>query len=94
MSKPEVIQYKTEGVCCQVMQVAIQDGKVLDADFYGGCNGNLQGIRSLIKGMDIEEVIDKLGGIKCGSKPTSCPDQLAKCLLEYKQNKKAAVVEN
>ena len=94
MSKPEVIQYKTEGVCCQVMQVAIQDGKVLDADFYGGCNGNLKGIRSLIKGMDIEEVIDKLGGIKCGSKPTSCPDQLAKCLLEYKQNKKAATVEN
>ena len=94
MSKPEVIQYKTEGVCCQLMQVALQDGKILDADFYGGCHGNLQGIKSLIKGMDIEEVIDKLGGIKCGSKSTSCPDQLAKCLLEYRQNKKAAAIEN
>ena len=94
MSKPEVIQYKPQGVCCQVMQVALQDGKVLDADFYGGCHGNLQGIKSLIKGMDIEDIILKLGGIKCGTKATSCPDQLAKCLLEYKQNKKAAAVEN
>lgn len=93
MSKPEVIQYKTEGVCCQLMQVAIQDGKILDADFYGGCNGNLKGIRSLIKGMDIEEVIDRLGGIKCGAKNSSCPDQLAKCLLEYKQSKNAVTAE-
>ncbi len=83
----EVIQYKTWGTCCQLMQVKIQDGKVVDADFLGGCNGNLQGIKSLIKGMSIDEVISKLQGIKCGSKDTSCPDQLAHCLVEYKQNK-------
>ena len=89
MSKQEVIQYKTEGVCCQLMQVAIENDKVVDADFYGGCNGNLQGIRSLIKGMTLDEVIDKLGGIPCGGKTTSCPDQLARCLIEYKQSKMA-----
>ena len=83
-NKPQVIQYETSGTCCKLMQVAIQDGKVLDAQFYGGCGGNLQGIRSLIRGMDIDEVITKLKGIPCGSKPTSCPDQLAQCLLQYK----------
>ena len=83
-NQPQVIQYETEGTCCKFMQVAIQDGKVLDTQFFGGCNGNLQGIRSLIKGMGIDEVIEKLQGIQCGGKPTSCPDQLAKCLLEYK----------
>lgn len=82
----EVIQYKTRGTCCQMMQVAIKDGKVLDAEFFGGCNGNLKGIKSLIKGMTIDEVIERLQGITCGPKPTSCPDQLAKCLIEYKQN--------
>ena len=82
--KPEVIQYKTAGTCCQLMQVAIQDGKVIDAEFFGGCNGNLKGIKSLIKGMSIDDVIEKLQGITCNSKPTSCPEQLAKCLIEYK----------
>ena len=82
--KPEVIQYKNVGTCCQLMQVAIQDGKVVDAEFFGGCNGNLKGIKSLIKGMSIDDVIEKLQGITCNSKPTSCPDQLAKCLIEYK----------
>ena len=82
--KPEVIQYKTVGTCCQLMQVAIQGGKVVDAEFLGGCNGNLKGIKSLIKGMSIDDVIEKLQGITCNSKPTSCPDQLAKCLIEYK----------
>lgn len=81
----EVIQYQTSGTCCQVMQVAIKGGKILDAEFYGGCHGNLQGIKSLIKGMSVDEVIERLQGIKCGPKSTSCPDQLAKCLIEYKQ---------
>ncbi len=87
--QPEVVQYETQGTCCKLMQVAIQDGKVLDAQFFGGCNGNLQGIKSLIKGMNIDEVIEKLQGIQCGGKPTSCPDQLAKCLLEYKAHSAA-----
>lgn len=85
MSEAEVIQYETQGTCCRMMQVVIQDGKVMDADFMGGCNGNLKGIKSLIKGMNIDDVIEKLQGITCGAKPTSCPDQLAKCLIEYKQ---------
>lgn len=81
----EIIQYQPSGVCCQLMQIAIQDEKILDAEFFGGCNGNLRGIKSLIKGMSIDEVIERLQGITCGPKPTSCPDQLAKCLIEYKQ---------
>lgn len=89
--KPEVIQYRTVGTCCQLMQVAIQDGKVVDAEFIGGCNGNLKGIKSLIKGMPIDDVIEKLQGITCNSKPTSCPDQLAKCLIEYKSQKIAKI---
>lgn len=83
--QPKVIQYQTSGTCCQLMQVAIAENKIVDVQFYGGCNGNLQGIRSLIIGMNIDDVIEKLQGITCGPKPTSCPDQLAKCLIEFKQ---------
>ena len=57
-----------------------EDAKIKDVQFYGGCNGNLQGICSLIKGMPIGDVIGKLQGIRCGSKPTSCPDQLSRAL--------------
>ena len=56
------------------------DETIADAEFLGGCNGNLQGIKSLIKGMKIKDVAEKLKGINCGGKGTSCPDQLAKCL--------------
>ena len=83
--KPEIIQYETMGTCCKLMQVAIEDGKIKDTEFFGGCNGNLQGIKSLIKGMPVDEVIEKLKGIKCGGKMTSCPDQLAQCLIAYKE---------
>ena len=83
----EVIQYQTSGTCCQVMQVAIKDGKILDAEFYGGCHGNLQGIGQLAKGMKITDVIDKLKGIRCGAKATSCPDQLAYGLAKYLEEK-------
>lgn len=84
MAEAEIIQYRTVGTCCQLMQVAIKDNKIIDAEFFGGCNGNLQGIKQLIIGMDIDEVISRIQGIKCGPKPTSCPDQLANCLIEYK----------
>lgn len=80
----EVIQYTTSGTCCKMMQVKVSDGIIEDVDFLGGCNGNLQGIKSLIKGMKIDDVIEKLQGIQCGAKPTSCPDQLAQCLIAYK----------
>lgn len=83
--QPEVIQYQPHGTCCQMMQVAIENSKIVDSEFFGGCSGNLMGLKSLIKGMDIDEVIEKLQGITCGPKQTSCPDQLAKCLIEYKQ---------
>ena len=78
------IQYRTSGTCCQLIQVKYDEDKVLDVDFIGGCHGNLQGIKKLIQGMSIDEVIVKLSGIQCGNKPTSCPDQLARCLAEIK----------
>lgn len=83
----ETINYQTSGTCCALMQVAIEDDIIKDVNFLGGCQGNLQGIKSLITGMNIEDVISRLKGIKCGAKPTSCPDQLAKCLESYKAKK-------
>lgn len=83
--QPQIIQYKTSGTCCQLIEVAIKDDKILDAQFHGGCNGNLKGIRNLIIGMSIDDVIERVQGVTCGPKSTSCPDQLAKCLIEYKQ---------
>lgn len=81
----QVIQYRTTGTCCQIMQIEIEDDIILNAEFMGGCNGNLKGIKSLIIGMNIDDVIEKLKGTTCGSKPTSCPDQLAQCLILYKE---------
>lgn len=80
----KVIQYETKGTCCRLMQIKLEDDVIVDANFLGGCNGNLQGLTNLIKGMKIDDVIDRLSGIKCGDKPTSCPDQLARCLSEFK----------
>lgn len=87
------IQYKTEGTCCALMNVVLDDDKIYDVEFLGGCSGNLAGIRELIKGMDIDSVIAKLQGIKCGSKPTSCPDQLAACLIQYKKNMTSGITK-
>lgn len=79
--------YRTEGTCCQAFDIEVEDGKVKNLEFYGGCNGNLQGICSLIRGMKIEDVIDRLEGIRCGSKATSCPDQLSKALRLIQERK-------
>ena len=79
--------YRTEGTCCQAFDIEVEDGKVKNLEFYGGCNGNLQGICSLIRGMKIEDVIDRLEGIRCGSKVTSCPDQLSKALRLIQERK-------
>lgn len=76
--------YKTKGVCSSSIELEIDDGIVKSVKFTGGCNGNLQGIGSLVEGMEVDDVIKKLSGIKCGFKGTSCPDQLAKALREYK----------
>ncbi len=75
-------EYKTKGTCSQKIFFDVEDGKVKNVKFLGGCNGNLQGISSLVDGMDVDAVIQKLEGIHCGFKPTSCPDQLAKALKE------------
>ena len=82
----KTIQYRTQGTCCALMNIVLDDNKVYDVEFLGGCSGNLQGIRQLIIGMDIDDVIARCENIKCGFKSTSCPDQLAKALKEYKQN--------
>ena len=79
-----VIQYETSGTCCRLMQVKLDDDVIVDANFIGGCNGNLQGLTNLIKGMNIDDVINRLSGIKCGDKSTSCPDQLAQCLSQFR----------
>ena len=72
--------YKTTGTCCQYIEVAVKDSKLTKCCFYGGCNGNTQGVAKLAKGMKADEVITRLGGISCNGKPTSCPDQLARAL--------------
>lgn len=79
-----IFRYRPEGVCSQEMIIDIEDNIIKDLKVIGGCHGNLQGISKLVQGMTIDEVIDRLKGIKCGFKPTSCPDQLAKALEEYK----------
>lgn len=74
--------YKTKGVCASAIGFEIEDGKVHNVKFQGGCSGNTQGVGMLVEGMDVQEVIKRLEGIKCGFKNTSCPDQLAKALKE------------
>lgn len=78
------MQYRTTGTCSQLINFDVNDGKVSNVSFVGGCNGNLQGIGKLVEGMSVDEVITKLEGIKCGFKSTSCPDQLACALKQYK----------
>lgn len=77
--------YKTKGTCSQMISFEIEDGKVHNVAFLSGCNGNLQGIGKLVEGMDIDEVIARIEGIQCGSKATSCPDQLATALKQAKE---------
>ena len=79
-------QYKTTGTCSQMILFDVEDNKVMNVKFMGGCNGNLKGIGALVEGMDIDEVITRVEGITCGMKKTSCPDQLAKALKAYKEN--------
>ncbi len=76
--------YKTKGVCSQLIKIDVSDeGTVNSVSFVGGCNGNLKGISELVKGMKVEEVVERLQDIKCGFKPTSCPAQLAEALKLY-----------
>ena len=72
--------YMTKGVCSRKMEFDIEDGKVRNVQVAGGCNGNLQGIAHLVEGMDARDAAGRMKGIRCGGKPTSCPDQLAAAL--------------
>lgn len=77
--------YKTKGVCSQLINFDITDGKLTNVSFVGGCSGNLQGIGALVEGMEVNEAIRRLEGIRCGFKSTSCPDQLAQALKAAQQ---------
>lgn len=77
-------EFTPRGVCSRKMEITIDNGKVTDLKVIGGCDGNLHGISALVKGMTVDEVINRLEGIDCRGKGTSCPDQLACALKEYK----------
>ena len=79
--------YQTSGVCSKEIQFEIEDNKIKSVNFIGGCPGNLIGISSLVKGMNVEKSIHKLKGMPCRTKETSCPDQLAKALEHYLEQK-------
>lgn len=78
--------YHPTGTCSRVMKITYENNRIVDLEVVGGCSGNLQGIKSLLIGMDFDEVEKRLSGIKCGMKPTSCPDQIAKAIHEIKEN--------
>lgn len=77
--------YKTNGTCSRQIEFDVENGVLKSLKFIGGCSGNLQGISKLAVGRPVEEIVTLLNGVKCGFKNTSCPDQLAKALIEYKQ---------
>jgi len=74
--------YKTKGVCSETIEFIVDNNKVHDVTFVKGCNGNAKGISALVEGMEVDKVITRLEGIKCGNKETSCPDQLSRALRE------------
>ena len=74
------IVYKPKGVCSQLMTIDVENGIIEKVEVKGGCSGNLQGISKLLVGMPVKEAIEKMEGIRCGNKSTSCPDQLAQAL--------------
>ena len=76
------MEYTPKGVCSQKNTFEIEDNKVKSVRFYGGCSGNTQGVARLVEGMDVDDAISRMEGIKCGFKSTSCPDQLAQALKE------------
>jgi len=81
-------EYKTRGTCTHTIKFEVQDNKLTHIELIGGCPGNTQGVARLAKGRDIDELIGLIDGIQCGSRGTSCPDQLAKALKAYKEQSK------
>lgn len=76
------ITYRPKGVCSRLMRVEVEDGIIRQVQVQGGCSGNLQGISRLLVGMPVQQAIERMEGVRCGGKPTSCPDQLAKALRQ------------
>ena len=80
------ISYHTKGVCSRQIDVETDGDVIVSVKFTGGCSGNTQGVAALVVGMTVDEAIERLSGIRCGFKTTSCPDQLTKALAELKKN--------
>lgn len=78
------MRYRTQGVCSREISFEVIDNRLKNVQFVGGCSGNTQGVARLVEGMDIDDVISRTEGINCGFRPTSCPDQLAIALKQYK----------
>ena len=76
------ITYRPKGVCSRLMRVEVEDGIIRQVEVQGGCSGNLQGISRLLVGMPVQQAIERMEGVRCGGKPTSCPDQRAKALRQ------------
>lgn len=74
------IMYQPQGVCSKAFEIQVEDGTIQSVQIMGGCDGNLKGLSSLLRGMKVEEAVQRMEGIRCGVKPTSCPDQLAQAL--------------
>lgn len=79
----EHLTYQTRGVCSRMIDIDIEDGIIQGVQYHGGCPGNTQGVAALVRGMKVEEAIERLSGIRCGFKSTSCPDQLSQALKAY-----------
>ncbi len=79
----EQFTYRTKGVCSSAIDICIEDGVIQQVKYHGGCSGNTQGVAALVAGMTVEDAINRLSGIRCGFKSTSCPDQLSLALREY-----------
>ena len=83
----ESYNYKTKGTCSREINITVDGDRIVSVSYVGGCNGNTQGVAALVAGMSIDEAINRLYGIKCGPRPTSCPDQLARALMEIKNQR-------
>ena len=83
----DVVRFAPQGVCSKLFNLKIKDNTIIELETIGGCSGNLSGISNLVKGMKVNDVINKLQGLPCGSRPTSCPDQIAQCLQMYVNEK-------
>ena len=80
------IEFNPKGVCSRHYTIDIEDGIIKDIHIEGGCAGNLKGISNILIGMDVDHVIERFKGVDCNGKGTSCPDQIARALMEYRQN--------